>query len=214
MAYTTLLVDLDDTVYPAGNGLWEAIGGRIEQYMHERMGMSLAEIPAIRTNLHARFGTTLRGLVETHQVDELDYLAFVHDIPLGRYLQPDPSTRAALQTCRLRKIIFTNADRAHAGRVLAVLGLADLFEDVIDILDIRPYCKPMPQAYQIALEKAKTQPGECLFLDDAPRNLQAAHQLGITTVFVSQKPPPNPNGLWIRSLADLPELYPILKIPN
>jgi putative hydrolase of the HAD superfamily len=210
MAYSTILIDLDDTVYPAGNGLWEAIAERIESYMHERMGLSLAEIPALRRNLHARFGTTLRGLVETRQVNELDYLAYVHDIPLKRYLKPAPATRSALQGCLLRKFIFTNADRAHAGRVLAALGLGDLFEDVIDIVAIRPYCKPMPQAYQIALQKVGATPAECVFLDDSPHNLQSAHELGITTVFVSQTPPPNPNGLWIGSLADLPNLYPIL----
>jgi putative hydrolase of the HAD superfamily len=212
MTYTTLLLDLDDTVYPPGNGLWEAIAGRIERYMHERLGLSLAEIPALREDLHTRFGTTLRGLVETQEIDELEYLAFVHDIPLERYLHPNPATRAALEECSLRKLIFTNADRAHATRVLSALGLNDLIEETIDILDIRPYCKPMPQAYQIALRKAGISSQECIFLDDSQRNLQAAQREGITTIYVNTSPPAFPNGLWIKSLAELPDLFPSLGI--
>ena len=206
MSYTTLLVDLDDTVYPAGNGVWDAIAVRIERYMHERLGLSLEEIPAIRNDLHTRFGTTLRGLTETRQIDELDYLAFVHDIPLGEFLAPDLAVRTALQACPLRKTIFTNADQAHALRVLKALDLHDLFDRIIDIRAIRPYCKPMPQAFEITLGLLDCSPQECIFLDDAPRNLSAAQQLGITPVLVSPTPPQHPNGLWLSSLANLAEL--------
>jgi putative hydrolase of the HAD superfamily len=212
VAYKTLLFDLDDTVYPAGNGLWEAIGTRIETYMHERLGINPNEIPILRQGFHARYGTTLRGLVETYQVDELDYLAYVHDIPLDTYLKPDPAVRSVLQECTQKKIIFTNADRAHARRVLTVLGLDDLFEGVIDILDISPYCKPMPQAFQIAIEKARVNPKECVFLDDSQRNLQAANQQGLTPVLVSQTPPQNRDVFWISSLSELPKLYPLLNL--
>jgi putative hydrolase of the HAD superfamily len=214
MAYTTLLVDLDDTVYPAGNGLWEAIALRIERYMHERLSVPLEQIPALRHELHARFGTTLRGLAETRQVDELDYLAYVHDIPLTNYLAPDPDVRAALQANPLRKAIFTNADQAHAGRVLNILGLQDLFEQIIDINAIRPYCKPMPQAYRIALDLLASQPQECVFLDDSLNNLSAARQMGITPVYINRPPPAYPGIFWLSTLANLQELDELLKLQS
>ncbi len=204
MPYTTLMVDLDDTIYPSGNGLWEAIAERIDRYMHERMGFAVTEIPALRRQLHARYGTTLRGLTATYHVDELDYLAFVHDIPVQNYLTPDPRVRATLLACPLRRVIFTNADRAHAGRVLAALGLTDVFEDVIDILDIRPYCKPMPEAYTLALAKARAAADECIFLDDSSRNLAGAREVGITTVLVSREPDSDPLLPSIVHIADLP----------
>ena len=184
MTYTTLLVDLDDTVYPAGNGLWEAIAARIDRYMHEKLGLPPAEIPALRKRLHSQYGTTLRGLAATRHVDELEYLAFVHDIPVQNYLTPNPGVRAALIACPLRKLIFTNANRGHAERVLAALELKDVFEDVIDILDIRPYCKPMPEAFALALAHADVSAQECIFLDDSMRNLEGARQAGLAGILV------------------------------
>lgn len=204
MTYTTLMVDLDDTVYPSGNGLWEAIASRIDRYMHENMGLPTAEIPTLRRQLHARYGTTLRGLTATYHVDELEYLAFVHDIPVQDYLLPDPRVRAALLACPLRRVIFTNADRAHARRVLSALCLEDVFEDVIDILDIRPYCKPMPQAYSIALSRAGAVGHQCIFVDDSTRNLAGARDLGITTILVCHEPGADSADLHIPHIADLP----------
>jgi putative hydrolase of the HAD superfamily len=206
MTYTTLMVDLDDTIYPSSSGLWEQIAARIDRYMHERMGFPPAEIPALRQQLHARYGTTLRGLTATYHVDELDYLAFVHDIPVQNYLSPDPRVRTALLASPLRRVIFTNADQAHAMRVLTALNLTDLFEDVIGIRDIRPYCKPMPEAYTMALAKAGATPQQCIFLDDSTRNLAGARSLGITTVLVNPAANPEPADLHIRQITDLPGL--------
>ena len=42
------LFDLDDTLYAAGCGLWDAIGGRIERFMVERMGLAPDGVPALR----------------------------------------------------------------------------------------------------------------------------------------------------------------------
>jgi putative hydrolase of the HAD superfamily len=204
MPFTTLLVDLDDTVYPAGNGVWEAIADRIDLYMVERLGLPQAEVPAIRKDLHRRFGTTLRGLASTRQVNRLDYLAFVHDIPLSQFLTPNPGLRAALLSLPQRKVIFTNADQAHAVRVLTALDLADLFEQIIDIHTIWPFCKPMPEAFNIALEKAQTRPEDCLFIDDALGNLAGARSVGLATLLVHPGAAPSDQPA-IASLVELPQ---------
>ena len=204
MTYKTLLIDLDDTVYPAGNGLWEAIAGRIDRYMHEKLGLHPAEIPALRKRLHAQYGTTLRGLAATRHVDELDYLSFVHDIPVQNYLTPNPAVREALLACPLRKVIFTNADRGHAERVLTALSLRDVFEDVIDILDIRPYCKPMPEAFSLALTRAGCSAEECIFLDDSTRNLEGARLAGLAGILVGGESPPGGDFSRIPGLESLP----------
>jgi putative hydrolase of the HAD superfamily len=202
MPYTTLLVDLDDTVYPPGNGMWEAIAARIDLYMQERLAIPAADIPRLRIELHAQYGTTLRGLAATRSIDTQEYLHFVHDLPVDKYLRPDPAVRQALQSIPLRKVIFTNADRAHAARVLKTLDLSDLFDAVIDINDIFPYCKPMPQAYRIALARIAAAPESCIFLDDAPRNLTPARGLGFSTILVAPLAQADEPG----NLATIPDL--------
>lgn len=185
MAYTTLLIDLDETVYPANCGVWEAISERMERYMDERLHLPLDEIPAIRTALYQEYGTTLRGLQATRHVDEYDYIAYVHDVPLDQFLSPDPALREMLLRYSLRKIVFTNADRKHAERVIQQMHLEGCFDGIVDIFDIAPYCKPMPEAYHKALALCgEHDPQKCVFIDDSPRNLAAARAVGLYTIQV------------------------------
>ncbi len=211
MQYTTLLIDLDETVYPPSCGIWEAISDRMEQYMYERLHIARDEIPAMRKTLYQTYGTTLRGLQMTRQVNEQEYIDFVHDVPVDQLISPDPTLREVLLRYPQRKVIFTNADRKHAGRVIGRLGLEDCFDGIIDIYDIAPYCKPMPEAFQIALRLCgETRPERCIFIDDSPRNLAGARDQGFFTVQVGQPKPGfhhPPSGGWqIARLVDLPEV--------
>ena len=64
--------------------------------MYERIGLSWEEIPQLRQAYYENYGTTLRGLQQHYQVDAEDYLAYVHDLPLEDYLEPDPELRELL----------------------------------------------------------------------------------------------------------------------
>ena len=187
MSFTTLLIDLDETLYPSTAGVWDAIGKRMEDYIHMRMGLPREDIPALRRSLYMQYGTTLRGLQATSGVDVEEFLAFVHDVPLETMLQPDSRLRDLLMRYPQRKLVFTNADRPHAQRVIARLGLDGCFDGIIDIHDIAPYCKPMLEAYQTALRlSGETDPRRCAFIDDSPRNLAGAHEAGLYTVQVGR----------------------------
>jgi putative hydrolase of the HAD superfamily len=190
MQYSTIFIDLDETVYPPACGVWEAISDRMERYMHERLGLPLEEIPTMRKTLFQQYGTTLRGLQMTRHIDERDYLDFVHDVGVDRLLKPDPGLREVLLRYPQRKIILTNADRTHSARVIRAVGLEGCFESIIDIYDIAPYCKPMPEAYQAALRIAgETAAERCVFIDDSPLNLDGARALGFLTIQVGLPKP-------------------------
>jgi pyrimidine 5'-nucleotidase len=216
MHCSTLLIDLDETVYPTSTGVWDAIAGRMNEYLCTRYGISPDEVIAVRETLYRTYGTTLRGLQEERGVDMEAYLAFVHDIPLHTLLAPDPGLREVLLRYPQRKVIFTNADRPHAERVLRQLRLEDCFDHIIDIYDVAPYCKPMPEAYRIALQVAgETNPSRCIFLDDSPRNLEGARKVGIPTILVGRSdganggkdaPALQPFDAAIEHLRNLPEV--------
>ena len=206
---SVFLIDLDDTLYPAASGLWPAIRERICKYMLERLGLPKDQVHDLRRRLYMEYGTTLRGLQATMQVDVDDYLAYVHDLPIEDYLSPDPELRRTLMAYPQRKYIFTNADRAHARRVMARLGVEDCFEGVIDVHDLEPYCKPMREAFAIAFQRAgEADPTRCLLADDTPHNLTAARDLGMFVVQVGDQPT-NPDSFpRIARLADLPRVLP------
>jgi putative hydrolase of the HAD superfamily len=211
MNYTTLFFDLDDTLYPAGNGLWEEIQNRMNRYITDRLNIPPEKTAGLRKHYYLTYGTTLRGLQHNHRVDPDEYLAFVHDLPLDRYLRPDPPLRELLGRLPQKKWIFTNSDKFHAGRVLKTLDLSGCFDGIIDIYALDYSCKPEPAAYQRALSLAgKIEPDCCIFFDDSPRNLGPARELGITTILVGRDGPDPAACLSIPSLFDLPEKMPEL----
>ncbi|HVP21988.1 MAG TPA: pyrimidine 5'-nucleotidase [Anaerolineaceae bacterium] len=193
MTITTLLIDLDDTLYPASCGLWDAIRGRINLYLTERLGLNAERAAALRRDLFHKYGTTLRGLQAVYQVNSEDYLHFVHDLPLERYLSPNPRLCQVLQALPQRRVIFTNADAAHACRVVHALGLDGCFEDIIDVHVFDPFCKPMAEAFQAAFNRLRVAPDECTLVDDTLRNLETAKSLGMGTIWVcADGPAPSP----------------------
>jgi putative hydrolase of the HAD superfamily len=187
MPFRSLYFDLDDTLYPACSGLWEAIKERMNIYMQRIIDLPPSEIASIRKGYLEKYGTTLRGLQAHYEVDRDEYLAFVHNLPLEEYIQPDPLLREILRSLPQRRWIFTNADGNHARRVLKILGIEDCFTGIIDIRAIDFACKPEKIAYERALEiSGDHDPKKCIIFDDSPRNLAPAHEMGFFTILVGK----------------------------
>jgi pyrimidine 5'-nucleotidase len=211
MSYTTLFFDLDDTLYPSTSGLWDAIRERMGRYMWERVNLPREDIPRLRKTYFETYGTTLRGLQIHYGVDTDDYLSYVHDLPLHNYIHPDRHLREVIQSLPQHKWIFTNADDRHAQRVLAELQLADCFCGIIDIRAIQFACKPEVVAYQRALTLAgEKSPANCILIDDSPRNLATARDLGFFTILVGTQTADPAASLSLASLLDLPAAMPEL----
>jgi putative hydrolase of the HAD superfamily len=183
--YSTLFFDLDETLYESSTGIWVAIRERIGLYMHNYLHLDWDVIPQMRSELYQTYGTTLRGLVALYGIEAQEYLDFVHEIPIEDFIKPDPELKEILLSYPQRKLIFTNADHNHAMRVMKALNIENVFEKTIDIQDINPHCKPMPEAFSRALELAGSpDPRVCVMMDDSHANLATASAMGFTTIRV------------------------------
>ncbi len=180
----TLLIDLDDTLYPHDCGVWEMIRTRMQVYMVEEMGLPTEEVPALRHRLWKQYGTTLRGLQAEYEVDMGDYLDYVHDVPLEDRIPVNPELLEILQALPQRKFIFTNATKAHARRVMDHLGVSGQFEGIIDVYAMMPHCKPQVEAFGTALSIVDDVAENCCLVDDSPGNLATAKALGMATVSI------------------------------
>lgn len=196
-----LLFDLDDTLYPQDNGLWEMIGNRINQFLMEKMHFDPEDVPTLRHRLWEKYGTTLRGLQVEYSVDMDSYLKFVHDIPLETVLFQDKELDQLLSMIPQRKMIFTNAYARHAQRVTEHLGIQHHFDSIIDVYVMAPYCKPQIEAFQKALIHLGEIPENCILIDDSPKNLEAAQSLGMGTISVGKHP--HNGSPHINSISDL-----------
>jgi putative hydrolase of the HAD superfamily len=126
----------------------------------------------------------MRGLQINHQIDAEEFLHFVHDIPLAQFLVPNPGLDQILRSLPHDKVIFTNASREHAQKVLDQLGIRGRFQRIVDIRDLDYESKPQPSAYRRVCELLQVQPDECLLVEDSVHNLRPAKALGMLTVLV------------------------------
>jgi putative hydrolase of the HAD superfamily len=177
------LFDLDNTLYPAGCDLFGLIERRMGAFIAETFGLTPEAARERQKRYFQRYGTTLRGLMVEHGIDPHRYLAFVHDIDLSS-LSADPRLERALAGVPGRKLIFTNASRHHARRVLARLGLERHFEAIHDIIDAGFRPKPDPAAYAELPGRYGFDPARACMVEDMARNLPPAAALGMTTVWV------------------------------
>ena len=181
------LFDLDDTLYPAGTGLFGHVSRRITRRIGSTLGLPEAEARAIQKAYWRKYGTSLRGLMLEHGTDPEPFLADVHDVPVEDVLVPDPALCEMLARLPGRRHVFTNGPSEFVARVLARLGIADLFDEVFDIRQAGFVPKPGPEPYARALARlAALGPadGAIAMVDDSPQNLSPARALGMWTVWL------------------------------
>ena len=89
MTISTILFDLDNTLYPASSGLMKGVDTRITEYVQNLLGLDLEAAQTLRKQYFTQYGTTLRGLECHHAVDPEDYLAYVHDLAIETFLASD-----------------------------------------------------------------------------------------------------------------------------
>jgi len=184
MAHTHIIFDLDDTLYPRESGLMQEIGRRIHVWVCDYLGLTWDEAVVKRREYYHRYGTTLDGLMVEHGMDAHGYLVFVHDIPVEKYLDPSPALATMLDEIPLRKAIYTNATSEYGWRVVQALGVADRFEHVIGIEEMRLRNKFHRDAYERALTLLDARGPACIMVEDSAHNLCPAKALGLTTVLV------------------------------
>ncbi|MDP3748293.1 MAG: pyrimidine 5'-nucleotidase [Phenylobacterium sp.] len=182
----TWLFDLDNTLYPEESGFMGSVETRMTDFVAKVSGLPRDQAYVLQKKYLAEHGLTLKGLMLEHGVDPADFHALFHDLSL-EVLAQDPDLLAALAHLPGRRFIFTNADDKHAERVMAHLGLADLFDDVFHIHSFGFAPKPDPQGFQRMIDAHGIDPKTTAFFEDSERNLKPAADLGMTTVLVGPR---------------------------
>jgi putative hydrolase of the HAD superfamily len=178
------IFDLDNTLYPASADLFGLIDVKMGLYVERLLGVDPVEAKRIQKAMFREHGTTLSGLMRSHDIDPNEFLAFVHDIEMDALAEDRRLVRAVAKLPG-RKLIFTNGDADYAGRVLARLGLSESFEAIHDIHACAYQPKPHAASYESMVKAFGVDPETSLFVEDMARNLKPAKAIGMTTVWVN-----------------------------
>jgi len=181
-----LLLDCDNTLYPASAGVMEINDRRINLFIRERLRLDVEETHELRLDYLRRYGTTLQGLMIHHQTDPDEYLGFVHDYSLDGIVKPNPRLASFLTGLDIPRLILTSANREHAERVAAAVGIADCLDGIYDLASVDYKGKPEDSAYARVLADY---PGErAVFVDDRLLNFPPARRANMITVLIEEMP--------------------------
>ena len=178
------IFDLDNTLYPSSANLFALIDVRMGEYIQQLLGCNAIEARRVQKAHFHEHGTTLSGLMASHDVDPRHFLDFVHAVEMDR-LSAAPILQSQIAALPGRKLIFTNGDANYAGRVLGALGLGESFEAIHDIHDSLYLPKPDPRCYDAMGDMLGVDPARAVFVEDMARNLRPAKAIGMTTVWIN-----------------------------
>ena len=200
----TWIFDLDNTLYPADCNLFAQIDVKMAEFVASYLDVSLERARYLQKNYYRKFGTTLAGLMQVHNMEPSSFLDYVHDIDLD-VLPEHPDLADAISQLPGRKFIFTAGSRKHAENVAGKIGILDQFEDIMDIVDTGFVPKEQRAAYNKFLERHGVTPSTAAMFEDMPHNLEPAHDLGMTTVLVHSSYIDHPVQLKIRDWTAPPD---------
>jgi len=185
MPFDLAVVDLDNTLYAADNGVFARMDERMTHFVARELGVDEEQANTLRLRYWQQYGTTLRGLILHHDVEPEGFLDEVHDIGVHEMLEPDVALDAALAGLPGRKVIHTNGTREHAARVLEALGIAHHFSNIYDIRFNAYQPKPCATTLGSLIAKEGVQAARTLVIDDMQDNLAAARAIGAQTALIS-----------------------------
>ncbi len=188
MSNRVWVFDLDDTLHNASAHIFPVMNRAMTQYIMDHLKVDEPAAYQLRQHYWRVYGATLKGLMRHHGVDPYHFLHETHQlITLPEMVLQTKRLRYMLQTLHGRKVIFTNAPRSYALRVLDLLGIGDCFELVFSVESARFHAKPSVRGFQGLLKIIKAKPSDCIMLEDSLPALMTAKRLGMKTIWVSRR---------------------------
>jgi len=185
------LFDLDNTLHNASFAAFRMIDRSMNEYIERELSLEPAAADHLRRHYWQRYGATLLGLVRHHGVKPAHFLHHTHVLPgLEDRVRGHAHDRAALKRLPGRKLILTNAPASYTERVLAALGLAQLFDGVIaiDQMQVCGQLRPKPDArlFRHLLARLRVRASRCVLVEDTLAHQKAAHRAGMRAVWMQR----------------------------
>lgn len=190
------LFDLDNTLHDASHAIFPAINRNMNGYIaqvlrNEGLASDDAAVNAARVAYWQRYGATLLGMVNHHQVRADDFLHAAHQFDdLARMIRAERGLAKLLRRLPGRKILLTNAPRRYSRDVVRHLGLHGHFAQHIPIESMRVHGrlrpKPSKQMLRKLLARQRISARDCVLVEDTVTHLKGGKELGLRTVWITQ----------------------------
>jgi putative hydrolase of the HAD superfamily len=182
----TWIFDLDNTLHDAQKKIFPVINQKINQYICETVKINFTDADLLRKKYWDNYGATLEGLIKHHNVDPTEFLEETHTlINLKELVVPMPDLIKVLSSIDGQKILYTNAPRAYANKVLKICEVKSYFNEIYSIEDCNFLAKPSDISMRLFLKKYKIK--KAYFVDDVKDNLETANKFGLSTIWLTNE---------------------------
>ena len=203
---TTIIFDVDDTLYDVGSGFTaHRCGDAVQEFMMEKLGFpDMESAKAVQRKYFAMYHSTSKGLTVAEKEGQFPKKSDSPDKPLFETQdlstwwaeRLDYSMISAKSTdfqdelrglAKSVKILaFSNGPRKYVQRVLKELDLTEFFgdESLYCVDDVLPHCKPEKEAFQKIFDTAGVKAEECIMVEDSMKNIRCAKALGMKTILI------------------------------
>ena len=150
----TYIFDLDNTLYPYNNGLFDQQMRKMSDYVKLKLNiLDTEKANAIRDELYYEFGSTMLGMMRYHNIEPKEFLDYIDDIEISHF-KPNERLNKYINDLRKdhRTYIFTNASDFHTFRVLKQLGLDKSFDGILTLEDTNLVAKPKTKYFIIMVK--------------------------------------------------------------
>ena len=178
------IFDLDNTLYSADSGIFQQVHVLMGKFISKHLNKNQIEAKEIQNKYYKKHGTTLRGLMDNHDIDPDFFLEEVHKLDYS-IVNPNQDLKESLQNLKGEKFIFTNANLQHANMILEKLQITNQFKGIFDIKMANYIPKPEIESYEKFIETYNIDPKKSIMFDDIARNLVPASKVGFTTVWIN-----------------------------
>lgn len=190
------LFDLDNTLHNASHAIFPAINLNMNAFIAQvlREGglpCDSAAVDAARIAYWQRYGATLLGMVNHHQVRPEDFLREAHRFDdLATMIRAERGLARVLRKLPGKKILLTNAPRRYSREVLRHLGLHRHFAKHVPVEAMRVHGRLRPKPSRLMLRQLLAREGlsarRCILVEDTVSNLKSAKALGMQTAWITQ----------------------------
>ena len=188
-SYDFWIFDLDNTLYDINLGVFKKISKRITKFIVDEFQLNEDKAKVLQREMYLKYGLTLRGLIIEKKINPDKFLDFVHDVDHPE-LKTDNELISLLKNLNGKKCIYTNAPYSHAKKILTLLGIFDIFDDILDIKNTDYIPKPDIASFEIMKRKLGISfefGKKSIFVEDTLKNLKPAKQIGMSTVWMENK---------------------------
>jgi len=200
---TTWIFDLDNTLHDAESKIFPLVNKRMNEYISSYLDISIEDASELRQSYWDTYGATLKGLIKHHNINPIDFLATTHDLQdLNDLVTPEINLKETISKIKGRKIIYTNAPKNYAHRILKISKVYEMFDEVFTIEDSDFIPKPNLGSMEFFIQKYIIT--EAYFVDDIKENLKTAKNSGLTTIWITdEKINPSYIDMKIKKISDL-----------